>query len=81
MAKENTPATEAPANAASEAPKEAPKTVPIEQYDELVRQFQSVVNEANSRLSALEKENTLLKDTLATQNRLVDKLFKAEETK
>jgi len=60
---------------------EAPKTVPVEQYDELLRQFQNVVNEANSRLSALEKENNLLKDTLATQNKLVEKLLKADETK
>jgi len=80
MAKENPEVAEAPV---AEAPKqaEAPKTVPIEQYDELVRQFQGVVNEANSRLAALEKENSLLKDTLAVQNKLVDKLLKADETK
>ena len=73
MAKED-PNVEA-AGVVNDAANEAPKTVPVEQYDALLRQFQETVNEANRRLAALESEKKLLQDTLATQNKLVDTLF------
>jgi len=69
MAKEN-PNVEAPV-AGQDAAAEAPKTIPVEQYDALVKQVQDIVAEANRRISALEAENKLLKDTLSAQNKLI----------
>lgn len=79
MAKEN-PNVEAPV-AGQDAAAEAPKTVPVEQYDALVRQIQDVVAEANRRISALEADNKLLKDTLAAQNKLILAANNAPEAK
>jgi len=77
MAKEN-PENTAPVEANNA---EAPKTVPVEQYDNLVRQYQNLIAEANARLSALENDKKVLQDTLNVQNKLVEKLLKADETK
>ena len=65
MAKEN------PNVEAADVSKEQPKTVPVEQYDALVKQLQDVVAEANRRITALDNDNKLLRDTLAAQNKLI----------
>ena len=45
------------------------------QYDALVKQLQEVVAEANRRIALLENDKKVLKDALATQSKLIEKIL------
>ena len=47
-------------------------------YDALVQQAQSLLAEANNRITLLTEQNRVLQNALETQKKLVDKLLAAD---
>lgn len=66
-----------PVNTNAEKP--APEVVPKAQYESLLAQAQSAINDANDTIAALSADKKLLQDTLRIQNRLVERFL--NETK
>ena len=64
---------------ATENKEAAPEVIAKSQYDALLAQAQSIINEANARIAVLENDKKVLQDTLNVQNKLVEKLLEPKE--
>jgi len=63
----------------TDAEGKAPEFVEKSQYDALLTQAQNIINELNAKIAALEADKKVLQDTLAIQNKLVEKLLNSEQ--
>ena len=80
MANKDTPnGAEVKTDVQSEQVKPVPEVVPKEQFDQLLKQAQDAINDLNRRNVALDNDNKILKNTLNTINRLVEKVFEEKQ--
>ena len=63
----------------ADAEQPALETVPKAQYDSLLAQAQSAINDANATIASLDADKKLLQDTLRVQNKLIERFL--NETK